>query len=386
MIYVQPANSRATTGYFNLENNVFSNNTNTHIFIMYVAIENLWQWANYIEISNTKISSNVHNEGQDLMLFTNSWVKISGPLIVTDNYYYTNIFRFHLSSSIFQYNINIFNNMVQQLFSCSFIFLGKNTTINISGNTVYKFEKHIITYSITSEPICSLQLYNENNDLHTSILSLHLNISNNVYMISSKYFLNHKKYYHCKWLSGSTFQIAKLKAVLIDKLLNILQNYNNTEISNEVYKRPIPLSICKCKYLSSGPSIEDTNIDCYSPHLGRIFPGQTLIVELIVEKQWLYHNLSMPVVAENTLNDDCSIVDASQLSQIQLNHSCNSYSYTLWPKNETIKVCKLFIGLPSRPETFYVHLKGCPLGFTLQESRKSCYCDPVLSNNDVVHI
>ena len=48
--------------------------------------------------------------------------------------------------------------------------------------------------------------------------------------------------------------------------------------------------------------------------------------------------------------------------------------------------CELFIGLPDIPETFYVEFKHCPLGFTLQESTKSCYCDPVLTNNDVVHI
>ena len=275
--------------------------------------------------------------------------------------------------------------MVRQFFSCSFIFLRENTTINISRNTVYKFEEHVITKSITSESICSVQFYNENDNFHTSILSLHLNISNNVYMISNKHFL-YQNYFHCKWFAGDTFQIAGLQAALIAKLYNILLNDNNTEISTEVYKRPIPLSICKCKHLSFSLGIGDINIDCYSPHLGRIFPGQTLKVELIVQKQWQHHDFSMPVVAGNTINDDCSIVDASQLSQTHLNHSCNSYSYTLWPKNETIKVCKLFIGLPSMSETFYVEFKHCPLGFTLQVSRKSCYCDPILNNNDVVHI
>ena len=33
------------------------------------------------------------------------------------------------------------------------------------------------------------------------------------------------------------------------------------------------------------------------------------------------------------------------------------------------------------PEMFYVQMKPCPVGFTLQSSKKSCYCDPWLNNN-----
>ena len=74
------------------------------------------------------------------------------------------------------------------------------------------------------------------------------------------------------------------------------------------------------------------------------------------------------------------------MSQSHLNHGCNSYSYTLWPKDERVETCDLFIGLPNMPEMFYVQFKPCPLGFTLQENRKSCYCDPVLSKNEVISI
>ena len=34
----------------------------------------------------------------------------------------------------------------------------------------------------------------------------------------------------------------------------------------------------------------------------------------------------------------------------------------------------------------YVEFKPCPLGFTLQENRKSCHCDHVLSKNEVISI
>ena len=142
--------------------------------------------------------------------------------------------------------------------------MGENTTLHVSGNTIYMLENHVLTYGTNSEPACALQSYNENDNFYASILSYHFIISNNIYMISSKHFLNYD--YNCKWFSGSTFQKVGLLAVLVAKWFNILKTDNNTEISNEVYQRPIPLSI--------------------------------------------YH----------------------------LSHSCNSYSYTLWPKNGTVKV------------------------------------------------
>ena len=106
----------------------------------------------------------------------------------------------------------------------------------------------------------------------------------------------------------------------------------------------------------------------------------------MVQKQWLYHNFSDPIVVYNTEDDDCSVVDTFQLSQARFNHECNSYTYTLWPKDETIHVCNFFIGLQNMPEMLYVEFKPCPLGFTLQENRKSCYCDQVLSKNEVISI
>ena len=46
-------------------------------------------------------------------------------------------------------------------------------------------------------------------------------------------------------------------------------------------------------------------------------------------------------------------------------------------------MCELYIGLPNMPEIFYVPFKPCPLGFTLQEDRKLCYCDTVLNKMSI---
>ena len=95
-------------------------------------------------------------------------------------------------------------------------------------------------------------------------------------------------------------------------------------------ERTIPLSICQCIKSSNMTRIEyDYKPDCYSPHLGSIFPGQSLKVELMAQKPWLHHNFSVPIVVYNTEDDDCSVVDTFQLSQARFNHECNSYTYTL---------------------------------------------------------
>ena len=35
------------------------------------------------------------------------------------------------------------------------------------------------------------------------------------------------------------------------------------------------------------------------------------------------------------------------------------------------------------PEMFYVQIKPCPMGFTLQSDKKACYCDPLLNNDQL---
>ena len=376
MIYVSPASSRATTGYFRLDKNTFDNNKNTHFFNMESIADNIWQASNYVEINNTNVTSNVHEEGQHLTSFTNSIVMLNGPILCMHNLYYNSLSKFHLSTGTFQYNIRICNNTAWQIISTTFIILEVNTTVNISQNTVYLLLNRALAYSMNSEPICTLQFYSGLDGVN---ISVHVIMSNNIH--TSKFLPKYD--YNCRWLASNVFAESQSKSIFEQ----LLQIENNTEINYEEEKRSIPLSVCKCGSLNNGTG-EDHN--CFSPHLGSIFPGQTLEVKLMVRKQWQHHDLSTTIVAETENEphayDDCSIVDASQLSQKHFNHSCNSYKYTLWPRNKTVQVCKLFIGLLGMPETFYVEFKHCPLGFTLQKSRKSCYCDPVLTNNEVVHI
>ena len=385
MIYLSPISSRSVTCYLHVIASSFHDNRNVHFLIMRNDDDNIWQYSNNIRIKRINITSNVHNRGQNLMPFTNSMVWFHGPIKIMDNKYYVNILNFHLSICNFQNNIvNITSNTVRQLLSGTFIVLWTNTTVIITKNVIYILLNQIHTYSTNSEPICSVQLFSLHDIFTFSKFLTHVTMSNNIHMIS-KYLPNYD--YRCRWLAGSAFQKSGLEPKFVfEKLMQI---ENNTIISENKI-RPIPLSICKCvhPYPWFGTQHSDDDHDCYSSHLGSIIPGQTLKVVLVVKIQWAqFQNFSaINVVVHNADDDDCNVVDTFQLSQTHLNHGCNNYSYTLWPKYKNIKTCKLFIGLQNMPEMFYVHIKPCPLGFTLQEDKKSCYCDPLVINNKVIPI
>ena len=93
---------------------------------------NIWQFSNNIWFRNIKIISNVHDRGQNLISIINSRVRFYGPIEITDNKYYVNIWKFHLSICMFKYNINVTNNMVRQIFTGAFGIIRENTTLIIT--------------------------------------------------------------------------------------------------------------------------------------------------------------------------------------------------------------------------------------------------------------
>ena len=170
----------------------------------------------------------------------------------------------------------------------------------------------------------------------------------------------------CDWLEGTNFKKTNSSDVY-----HKIMKFNSVFI-NATSKRFVPLSVCLC--------LQNSSYNCYVANLGSVFPGQTLHIQLIISQQW--SKISSTITVANTKDDDCSIVNNDQLSQSPvISHRCNNYSYTIWPNHRFIRDCKLFIGLSEMPEMFYVQIKPCPVGFTLQSSKKSCYCDPILSNS-----
>ena len=173
----------------------------------------------------------------------------------------------------------------------------------------------------------------------------------------------------CEWFEYSIFQLINVNVLIAYQ--KIIKS-NNTFL-NKTTERIVPLSICPC--------LSNVSYSCYIANVYVIFPGQVLHITLIVLPRW--SELSSTIIAANTKDDDCSILDSYQLSQTHTNNGCNRYSYTIWPNNEYITECKLFIGLSEMPEMFDVQIKPCPIGFTLRNDKKACYCDPLLRNDEV---
>ena len=264
--------------------------------------------------------------------------------------------------------------------SKSFLFIDISVIVNISHNVVYKTVKLVSTFEKNAVPICPLQGHRmiDSKNLRMSNISCKLLLLHNTEMISKSLPTEINSYVNknCTWLQGSIFESMNVNVNTVYKKI-IKYNYNAYLSKNNI-KRLIPSSICPC--------LSSTNYHCFVTHLCSIYPGQVLHIYFIVSSQWSdVYSTTITLVAANTIDDDCSIVDGSQLSQTYFNNGCNRYSYAIWPNSESVTECKLFVGLSEMPEMFYVQIKPCPVGFTLNTNIKACYCDPLL-NNDILSV
>ena len=286
--------------------------------------------------------------------------------------------QFKTAIAAFKGYVEVTSNRVRQVLhvsSASYLLIRDYTTLNISNNIVYMVAKQVNTFNDNGQHICLIQFTSSKENLDDDIKTLTTNykilLIDNEQMMSKNLLGKDMSFGNCTWVAGTAFQMAQANVVFENVLTA------NHTIGNSTSERIIPLSICLC-------SSTNNYTNCYSPILGSIFPGQTLNIQLIASKQYLSKGdpLTTLIVA-NTPDDECSILNSHQLLQTHFNHGCNNYSYTVWPSNNHITECKLFLGLKDMPEMFYVRIKPCPEGFILINSRKACYCDPLLNNNIV---
>ena len=323
------------------------------------------------------MSHNHHRYGgHDLITVTDGRMYFLNTEL-TANHYYENIINLRSSMLYFEQSNRITKNYARHIVKAqrdSFLFIHSFATVSMSNNVVYKVVKQVSGLEKPSVPICPLQVYDpkHNRQFHfLDEINCTFLISNNTEMMSKPLPGEISSFLHkrCQWLDGTVFRgtVTNTSAVY-RKIIK----FSNTFVSKGT-KRFVPLSVCPC-------GLQNGSYDCYEANLGSVFPGQTLHIKLIVSQKW--SQVSSTIVVANTKDDDCGIVDSYQLSQIRpINSGCNNYDYTIWPNHGFITDCRLFIGLNEMPEMFYVQLKACPVGFTLQSNRKSCYCDPLLNNN-----
>ena len=374
IIFISPTNADRITGYIEVRQSEFHNNTDAHFIRVKRETEAFWQLNIHIKIKDFTAALNKHHDGDSLISIIGGRLIIEGPTFFNENGYYRNIIKLHLSMIISKEQIEFTNNHVRHLISGnsgSYFMITEYTNLTMSYNTVYMLAKYVHTLGENAHLICPIQFYSKksNFDKNPYAFNCTILLLNNTFMTTKHLPGFDSSFDKCKWLGGSAFQKTNPKMVY----LNLILVANNI-IVKKTEQRMIPLSVCPCT--NSG------NYSCSSANLGSLFPGQTLKTKLIVSKQWVYEPYFVTtLVVGNTLDDDCRVVDSYQLSQTHFNHDCNTYEYTIWPSHEFVTECTLFVGLTDMPEMFYIDIKPCPKGFTQQQDKKACGCDPLLDNN-----
>ena len=370
MIYIMPASTSAYAGKIRIEGSHFIKNNNTRFIEVKGETEIVpWQLSAYIYLDNTNVSMNEHHDSSDLISITNSVLYLNNSTFM-HNGYYENILKLHLSMVLCSgYNL-VANNSVRHVMkatSGSYFLMNRTSALSIIDNTVYNIVRQVDTYGDTSRIVCPIQFYSPeyNYDYHPGEIDVQVFVLYNVHTMSKGLIGSDLTFSNCTWLAGSSFRIIDAEVVYkkVFQIDNIVVTRNST--------RRIPLSICPCS---------NSNSNCYLSILPSIYPGQTLYVSLSVRKEYLSKQNSVTLVVANTPEDDCIITESYQLSQTHFSHGCNNYSYTIWPSHKDITQCKLFVGLMKMPELFFVEIKLCPRGFTLQPNIKTCDCDPALNN------
>ena len=378
LMCIRPPNTQTRVRYIRIINSTVFDNKN----ITFIKVE--WNFQTmcyeivYISLTAVNISLNEHHSTDSSLIIVTNGLLYFRSVSFINNGYYDNIIHLQSSMLCIKGNNKLSHNHARHIVkaqSSSFIFMHFTAIINMSHNVVYKLTKIVSTFEKQEIPICPLQVYGsvitqENFDLDA--INCALQLSNNIEMISKILsteivsYINNK----CNWLGDTIFQ--KINANVVTAYHKIIIRSNNTFV-NKTTKRLIPLSVCPC--------LSNNSYNCYIANVYAVYPGQVLHINLIISPRWPM--LSSTIIAANTKDDDCSILDGFQLSQTHTNNGCNRYSYTIWPNSEFITECKLFIGLNEMPEMFYVQIKPCPMGFTLQSDKKTCYCDPLLNNDEV---
>ena len=364
-----------------IENSTFHNNTG--VCFLKIPRHNgvISNVMGSVFLVDVMVSNNdQHYHGDDLICVTNAYVTFSNNAFVDNYFKYNSIIKLQFSMTYLVDSNRINNNKARYIIKAqrgSIFFIQNFATVSIVNNIAYKVVLHENSADNSGVPICPLQFYDTSHTVGLDDLdgiNCTLILLNNTEMILKSLpgqflpFID----VNCTWYERFFFEKLNASAVY-----HKIVQFNNNTIISKTSERFLPLSVCPCSLNGS--------YNCYETNLGTIFPGVTLHSKLFVPHQ--FSRSSSAIIVANTKDDDCSIVDSYQLSQsYPISHGCNNYSYTIWPNSRHTTECKLFIGLSEIPEMFYVQIKPCPAGFTLQSYKKSCYCDPLLLNNDILSI
>ena len=335
------------------------------------------RWSIYIIIEDTNISSNMCNEGTSLMILNTAQIKCKNVRI-TNNSFYISILYFYLSVFRIEDNVDIFNNKVRNVLHSmegSYVLFYPNTDLRITDNIVYSVLTKEMIHKVKPSDICYFQFFADKQlIIENKTVPFKITIINNLYTAPMHFVDITAHISTCKWIDnyneGFTDYLYTPRYVY-SRVINMTTQAigrNNIGI--------IPSSICKCSHTY--------DYECVSHEFGQTFPGQSLIVNLIVPRLHisLRRTVTLMVETAHLPKNGCIITRATEMTQTHSTTGCNQYNYTVWSDKTE---CELYLSAEGIPEIFYVKLLPCPVGFSLQSHLQGCHCNPVL-DSDVISV
>lgn len=367
LLYAALKNTLAFNLYIDFKFTNFTFNHGVQFIRTRSELKALWQSSHYITMNKIVIASNTVSYKASLISSTNGVLKFSQDIIIKNNTC-GNIIRLRLSVLKFKgYNEFTFNQARHILRSKegSYYLLKGITTVNISHNFVYSVLDVDPAYDDNLNKVCYFQFISNGNEKadNKTIVNYKIIMTTNTYTAPEHYLINVSSM-DCIWLKGTVFSTVESRRVLSE----IVETKRITASKQNI--GTINSSVCLCTNSHS--------INCSEHKLGSIFPGQTLKVQLTINLLKAHKDNSTTMIAktkELPLHA-CTIVNVAEIVQEHSSSGCNQYNYTIWSDRPE---CELYLGTENTPEIFYVDLKVCPVGFSLQHSKKGCYCDPNLN-------
>ena len=378
LLYILTKNTLSSNTIMKIDHcNIFCNHMVTFLEIV-SEVKVYWQISLFINIASTNISFNTHINGHSLLSAANAIIKLSNFVDITNNSYYYSIFMLHLSELKFYGHIEIFGNHVRHVFkgkASSYYLINENAKIIITNNILFSILSQSKIYNEHYQQMCYFQFFS-NKGILDKLIIRNQNINYEIVIIDNIYtapihLLKQRNNFpdNCLWLVGTAFQMVNSGMVYnktVNRTLKSIDRDNNGII---------PSSICQCVNL--------TEYECKSHELGKIYPGQTISIKLIIPKLIILPNsVTLRVLNKNLPQNGCRITNANEMSQTHAKPICNEYNYTIWSNKNS---CELYLDSADSMEIFYVDLQPCPLGFSLQEVKQGCVCDSAL-NSDIISI
>ena len=380
MISIVPINTLSSNLKITIQGCIFYQNYIVQIMKSQTYARLLWQMSHYIVILSTNISFNTHKDGLGLISLTNGMIKFGGNTIIRNNSYYASIVNLYLSILKFHGSCDISYNIARNVLKAkegSYYILKIRSSVVIKGNTVHSVVSEAEIHNEQQGEICNLQFVSNRKNLDEMVannktMNFSMKMIDNIYTAPTH--LLHPVFSNCTWLADTAFHTAKSSDVF-NRVINI------TSPSLHVSKANIgviPSSICKCS--------NSTTYNCTSHELGETYPGQTLIVHLIVPQYLSIQsstNIPLTLKAEYRKlpeHSGCRIIEPTEILQAHSTYECNQFNFTVWSDSDNHE-CELYLsGNGDNFEIFYIKLQPCPLGFSLQSNGKSktCSCDGIL--------